>query len=154
MRLAVYQPDIPQNLGAMIRLGACFGVPLDVIEPCGFPFSVRALIARALATGPELLILDEPSAGLDLAGREALLQTIASLLNPSLDSAPPPALLQITHHPEELSPDTTQVMLMRGGRITHAGEPDEILTDAMLSVTMGCKVNVRRIEGRWWVRTR
>lgn len=43
MRLAVYQPDIPQNLGAMIRLCACFDVPLEVIEPCGFPFSVKAL---------------------------------------------------------------------------------------------------------------
>ena len=38
MRIAVFQPDIPQNLGAMIRLGACLGVPVDVIEPCGFPF--------------------------------------------------------------------------------------------------------------------
>jgi len=135
------------GVGLSHRLGHRFGL-LSTGE------QRRALIARALATGHELLILDEPSAGLDLAGREALLQTIAGLLNPSLDSAPPPALLQITHHPEELSPDTTQVMLMRGGRITHAGEPDEILTDAMLSVTMGCKVNVRRIEGRWWVRTR
>lgn len=41
MRIAVYQPDIPQNLGAMIRLGACLGVPVDVIEPCGFPFGER-----------------------------------------------------------------------------------------------------------------
>lgn len=48
MRLAAFQPDIPQNLGAMIRLCACFGVPLDVIEPCGFPFSVRALKRAAM----------------------------------------------------------------------------------------------------------
>jgi len=41
MRIAVYQPDIPQNLGAMIRLAACLGVPIDVIEPCGFPFGER-----------------------------------------------------------------------------------------------------------------
>jgi tRNA (cytidine/uridine-2'-O-)-methyltransferase len=43
MRLALFQPDIPQNLGAAIRLGACLGVPVDVIEPCGFPISDRAL---------------------------------------------------------------------------------------------------------------
>ena len=43
MRLAAFQPDIPQNLGAMIRLCGCFGIPLDVIEPCGFPFSNKAL---------------------------------------------------------------------------------------------------------------
>ena len=38
IRLAIYQPDIPQNLGAMIRVCACFGVEIDLIEPCGFPF--------------------------------------------------------------------------------------------------------------------
>ena len=43
MRLALYQPDIPQNTGSLIRLGACLGVPIDVIEPCGFPFSTRDL---------------------------------------------------------------------------------------------------------------
>lgn len=48
MRLAAYQPDIAQNLGSMIRLCACFGVPLDVIEPCGFPFSVKALRRSAM----------------------------------------------------------------------------------------------------------
>ena len=43
MRLALFQPDIPQNLGAALRLGACLGVPVDVIEPCGFPLSDRAV---------------------------------------------------------------------------------------------------------------
>lgn len=48
MRLAVFQPDIAANLGAMIRLCACFDTPLDVIEPCGFPFSVKALRRAAM----------------------------------------------------------------------------------------------------------
>jgi len=48
MRLAVYEPDIAQNLGTMIRLGACLGIPVDVIEPCGFPFSVKALRRSAM----------------------------------------------------------------------------------------------------------
>ena len=43
MRLALFQPDIPQNTGAMLRLGACLGVPVDIIEPCGFPFSDKGL---------------------------------------------------------------------------------------------------------------
>ena len=51
MRLALYQPDIPQNLGAAIRLAACFGIPLDVIEPCGFPLTDRALKRTALDYG-------------------------------------------------------------------------------------------------------
>jgi len=48
MRLALFQPDIPQNLGAALRLGACLGVPVDVIEPCGFPLSDRAARRAAL----------------------------------------------------------------------------------------------------------
>ncbi|MEZ5939487.1 MAG: tRNA (cytidine(34)-2'-O)-methyltransferase [Hyphomonadaceae bacterium] len=52
MRLAFYQPDIPQNLGAAIRLAACFGLPLDVIEPCGFPLTDRALKRAAMDYAP------------------------------------------------------------------------------------------------------
>jgi tRNA (cytidine/uridine-2'-O-)-methyltransferase len=48
VRLAVYQPDIPPNLGTLLRTGACFGVPVDVIEPCGFPFSERNFRRAAL----------------------------------------------------------------------------------------------------------
>lgn len=48
LRLASYQPDIALNLGSMIRLSACFSVPIDVIEPCGFPFSVKALRRSAM----------------------------------------------------------------------------------------------------------
>lgn len=48
MRLCAYQPDIALNLGAMIRLSACFGVPLDIIEPCGFPLSLKALRRSAM----------------------------------------------------------------------------------------------------------
>jgi tRNA (cytidine/uridine-2'-O-)-methyltransferase len=48
MRLALFQPDIPQNLGAAVRLGACMGVPVDVVEPCGFPLSDRAIHRAAM----------------------------------------------------------------------------------------------------------
>jgi tRNA (cytidine/uridine-2'-O-)-methyltransferase len=48
MRLALFQPDIPQNLGAALRLGACLGVPVDVIEPCGFPLSDKAVRRAAM----------------------------------------------------------------------------------------------------------
>src|SRR5579875_1333086 len=51
MRLALFQPDIPQNLGAAVRLCACLGVPLDVIEPCGFPLSDKALKRAAMDYG-------------------------------------------------------------------------------------------------------
>ena len=51
MRLALYQPDIPQNMGAIIRIAACFRVPVDVIEPCGFPFDERRLLRTAMDYG-------------------------------------------------------------------------------------------------------
>ena len=53
MRLALFQPDIPQNLGAAVRLAACMGAPLDVIEPCGFPLSDSAVRRAALDYGPQ-----------------------------------------------------------------------------------------------------
>lgn len=61
MRLALYQPDIPQNLGAAIRLAACFAVPLDIIEPCGFPLTDRSLKRAALDYGQSAHIERHPS---------------------------------------------------------------------------------------------
>jgi tRNA (cytidine/uridine-2'-O-)-methyltransferase len=56
VRLALYQPDIPQNLGAAIRLAACLGVPLDVIEPCGFPLTDASMKRAALDYGDKAQI--------------------------------------------------------------------------------------------------
>lgn len=107
----------------------------------------RAMIARALAHMPELLILDEPTAGLDLAGREQVLATIELILaRPN-----PPAVLLITHHVEELSPRTRQVLLMRDGKIVHQGTPEQVITPETLTETFGCKLFVRRIHGRYWL---
>jgi iron complex transport system ATP-binding protein len=107
----------------------------------------RALIGRALVHQPELLILDEPTAGLDLPGREQVLATIEQLLaQPN-----PPAVLMITHHVEELSPRTEQVFLMQAGAIQQRGTPKAIITPEALSNLFGCKVYVRRVHGRFWV---
>ncbi|MEX0652908.1 MAG: ATP-binding cassette domain-containing protein [Phycisphaeraceae bacterium] len=107
----------------------------------------RTLIARALVHRPELLILDEPTAGLDVPGRERVLATIEQLLA----SPGAPAVLMITHHVEELSPRTDQVLLMRHGRFIAAGPPETIITPESLSETFGCKVYVRRNHGRYWL---
>lgn len=107
----------------------------------------RGLIARALVHLPELLILDEVTAGLDIAGREQVLATIEQLL------ATPgaPAIIFITHHVEELSPRTHAVYLMKQGRFVAHGPPDQIITPEHLSETFGCKVYVRRVHGRYWL---
>ena len=117
----------------------------------------RALIARALINHPELLILDEPTAGLDIAGREQVLAVIEQLLASNSKSevrnskSPRPSVLLITHHVEELSPRTDQVLLMRGGRFTFAGSLPEAITPERLTETFGCKVYVRRVHGRYWL---
>lgn len=107
----------------------------------------RALIARALVNQPQLLILDEPTAGLDLAGREQVLATIERICH----RPDPPAVMMITHHVEELSPRTDAVYLMKQGRFIAQGPPKDIITPELLTQTFGCKVFVRRTHGRWWL---
>jgi len=108
----------------------------------------RALIARALVHVPELLILDEPTAGLDLSGREQVLATVERVLG--LPDAP--AVLMITHHVEELSPSTHRVLLMKSGRIVAEGAPGLVLTPERLSAAFGCRVTVDRVHGRYWLK--
>ncbi len=107
----------------------------------------RVLLARALVTAPELLILDEPTTGLDVAGREALLATLEQLA----DRPDRPAVLMITHHVEELSPRTHRVWLMKHGRIVTDGPPELVITPEALTDAFGCPVHVKREHGRWWL---
>ncbi len=71
MRLALYQPDIPQNTGAMLRLGACFRVAIDVIEPCGFPFDDKRLKRTAMDYGTSCELVRHTSWETYLAGLRA-----------------------------------------------------------------------------------
>jgi tRNA (cytidine/uridine-2'-O-)-methyltransferase len=73
MRLALFQPDIPQNLGAALRLGACLGVAVDVIEPCGFPLSDRAVRRAALDYGGKAEVVRHAGWGEFLTRREGRL---------------------------------------------------------------------------------
>lgn len=106
----------------------------------------RALIARAMMTDPELLILDEPGAGLDLAGRETLVRSLVQLgSNPF---APTPIL--VTHHVEEIPPNFTHAMLLREGQVISAGPIDTALTEDTLSEAFRLPLNVsRNAEGRF-----
>lgn len=106
----------------------------------------RALIARAMMTDPELPILDEPGAGLDLAGRETLVRSLVQLgSNPF---APTPIL--VTHHVEEIPPNFTHAMLLREGQVISAGPIDTALTEDTLSEAFRLPLNVsRNAEGRF-----
>ncbi len=105
----------------------------------------RVLIARALMTDPELLLLDEPAAGLDLAGRESL---VASLTELAQDEDAP-ALVLVTHHLEEVPPGFTHALLMRAGSVVAGGELETTLTEQNLSETFGVPLKVSVTEGRY-----
>jgi iron complex transport system ATP-binding protein len=108
----------------------------------------RAWLARALVHHPELLILDEPAADLDLRGRETLLATLDRLARCRGDLT----VVLVTHHLEELLPDTSEVLLLRSGRTLAQGSPQEVLTSERLSEAFGCGVQVKREGGRWYAR--
>ena len=112
----------------------------------------RVLIARALMPDPELLVLDEPAAGLDLAAREDLIRRMQWFA----DDPSAPALVLATHHLEEIPPATTHVAALRGGSIVHAGPATDVLTSSVLTQVFGLPVVVETsdIAGRrrWFAR--
>jgi iron complex transport system ATP-binding protein len=110
----------------------------------------RAQIARALMTDPELLLLDEPAAGLDLGAREALVATLDGL---AADPAAP-AMVLVTHHVEEIPAAMTHALLLRSGRVVAAGPVEQTLTASALSQCFGLALDVERRNGRWAARAR
>ena len=105
----------------------------------------RVQIARALMTDPELLLLDEPAAGLDLAGRETLVNTLAELAQD--DYAP--ASVLVTHHVEEIPSGITHAMLLKGGKIVAAGPLRDTLTAENLTKTFDVELSLVEDDGRW-----
>ncbi len=105
----------------------------------------RVLIARALMRRPHLLLLDEPTTGLDLPAREGLLHAMGALAT----EVPDLATVTVTHHVEELAASTTHALLLRDGRVTASGPVDETLTDEHLSASFGVAVTLSRVGGRW-----
>lgn len=105
----------------------------------------RALIARALVTEPGLLLLDEPTTGLDLAAREILLEVLAQLriVRPELSS------VLVTHHLEELPASTSHALVLADGRVLASGPAETALTSEMISRAFGHPIRVERNRGRW-----
>jgi iron complex transport system ATP-binding protein len=105
----------------------------------------KVLLARSLMAEPELLLLDEPAAGLDLGARERLVMYLTTL---AADPGTPPLVL-VTHHVEELPAGITHAGLVSGGRLTAAGPVSEVLTSEAVSSCFGIPISVQRAEGRW-----
>jgi iron complex transport system ATP-binding protein len=105
----------------------------------------RTLLARALMTDPELLLLDEPASGLDLGGREDLVAGLTAL------AADPegPTMVMVTHHVEEIPPGFTHGMLLREGRIVAQGLLDDVMTSENLSVAFDQPLELLSRRGRF-----
>ncbi len=110
----------------------------------------RVQIARALMTDPELLLLDEPAAGLDLGGREDLVSTLAVLAQAQSS----PATVLVSHHVEEIPPGFTHAMLMRDGQVVAAGPLTEVITEANLTATFRMPLVLSYEAGRFAARRR
>ena len=110
----------------------------------------RVQIARALMADPELLLLDEPAAGLDLGGREDLVSTLSVL---AADPASPATVL-VSHHVEEIPPGFTHALLLRRGQVVAAGPLEDVVTEANLSATFGMPLTLQHQDGRWAARRR
>jgi len=110
----------------------------------------RVQIARALMTDPELLLLDEPAAGLDLGGREDLVSTLSVL---AADAASPATVL-VSHHVEEIPPGFTHVLMLREGAVVAAGPIARTLNEDTLSDTFGLALQLDHSDGRYSARRR
>ena len=110
----------------------------------------RVQIARAMMTDPELLLLDEPAAGLDLGGREALVATLGEIAADPIS----PATVLVTHHVEEIPQGFTHALLLRAGGVVAQGSVTDVLTDVNLSRCFGLALTVAHGDGRWTARAR
>ena len=108
----------------------------------------RVLIARAVMTDPELLLLDEPAASLDLGSREELLQ----LLSGFAKSRQAPAIVMVTHHVEEIPDGFTHALLLAKGKVVAEGRIDKIVTAKRLSEAFGLELDVTHSHGRYAAR--
>jgi iron complex transport system ATP-binding protein len=105
----------------------------------------RTLIARAMMTDPELLLLDEPAAGLDLGGREDLVRRLGRLARDPYA----PSMIMVTHHVEEIAPGFTHVLMIRQGKVLAAGPLETELTSRNLSRCFGLPLVVEKRGDRW-----
>jgi len=110
----------------------------------------RVQIARALMADPELLLLDEPAAGLDVAGREDLVARLARL------AADPyaPVIVLVTHHVEEIPPNFTDALLLAKGKVSAIGPVDEVIASTPMSRAFAAPLTVEFVDDRWYARGR
>ncbi|TDC82202.1 ABC transporter ATP-binding protein [Actinomadura sp. 7K507] len=139
--------DVSRAVGLLDALG-CADLIGRTFDTLSEGERKRVQIARAMMPDPELLLLDEPAAGLDLGGREDLVARLAALA----DDPAAPAMAMVTHHVEEVPEGFTHALLLRGGSIVARGKVDEVFTSEHLSDTFGIPLSIERQDGRWYAR--
>jgi iron complex transport system ATP-binding protein len=137
------EDDIARAHGLLESIG-CDGLAARRLETCSLGERQRVLIARALFGEHELLLFDEPAAGLDLPARERLLEAMTGVIGTTTVLA--------THHLEEIPPTTTHAALLRDGRAVASGPIGDVLVDARLSDCFEMPIVVDRDGGRWRAR--
>lgn len=145
---AVPEPPEAARAAAMLGRLGCRGLAHRQVRTLSEGERRRVLLARALMADPELLLLDEPTAGLDLAGREALLHWLGRV------TADPsgPATVTVTHHVEDMPATVTHALLLRAGAVVAAGPVAEVLTGGLVSRCFGLPVVVEASQGRFTAR--
>jgi iron complex transport system ATP-binding protein len=141
--LQSFDEDDRGAAAALLDRVGCAHVADQPLESCSQGERQRVLLARALFGRPELLLLDEPAAGLDLRGRDLLLQALEA----ASDGAPPSIL--VTHHLEEIPRTATHAALLREGRFVAAGRIRRVLTSELVSACFGTTVPGSFVSGRW-----
>lgn len=106
----------------------------------------RVLLARALVNEPQLLVLDEPCAGLDIPTRESFLKTLSRLTKSNT------RLIYVTHHIEELLPAISHVLFLKKGRVFKEGKKEDLLENKTISGALGCRIKLNKEDGRYWPR--
>jgi iron complex transport system ATP-binding protein len=139
--LTEFTPDERSRAQRRLHEVGCGGLAERPMGTLSQGERARVMLARALVADPDLLLLDEPAAGLDLPARELMVE--------ALERIRAPALILATHHLEELPRSITHAALLRGGRLVAAGPAGEVLADGPLSDCFGLALAVRRRDGRW-----
>ena len=131
----------------LVREVGCEALAEQRLATCSLGERQRVLLARALFGAHDLLLFDEPAAGLDLPARELLLRAMGAV-------APDRTTVLATHHLEELPTTTSHAALLRNGNAVAAGPIGEVLTHERLSTCFGVDIEVTRHDGRWTARAR
>ncbi len=142
-------PEFARARGALEAVGAA-ALAARSFASCSEGERARIMLARALVAEAPLLALDEPAAGLDLGGRELLLEAFER----ALVERPGLTTLTVTHHLEELPPSTSHALLLRDSRVVAAGPLASALSDASLSACFGLPLRLERAAGRLFVHAR